>query len=529
MHIRKFRAIAGILTLVSALTLGSGSPAAAETAHPGAPGIGDYLFPGLGNGGYDARHYTLNLRYPNPTAAPEGQVHGMVRMDATSTQALSSFNLDFAGDTIASVRVEGRPARFDWQRPAEELVITPSRAIRRGQAFTVQVAFTAHPSTPAPDNTFPVGWIATQGGSSFSSFQPNLAHHAFPVSDHPSDKATYAFGLDVPRGMTAVANGVPAGKRTSASRTVFTYVERSPLAAELIQLAVGDYSIVQRGTVAGVAYRDVIANTQRGLLKPAFAQGPAQLTWAAGKIGRFPHAIYGNLGVDQRFGYSLETQGISLHSVGLFDPNFLPGRTGQEWFYNAIMVHEIAHEWFGDSVSPSRWSDIWLNEGFATYIEKLYEQDHGTLDEWGHPSLEAYMRDQYGQGDTLRTQYGPVARPLSADTVYSPLVYDGAALVLYALQQRVGDDTFHRIVQGWPRQFRGTSASTDDFITFASRTSGQNLSGFLGAWLYGTRTPPMPGHPDWTVAPPTAAETTTGMDDRERSTMRTRTFTLAPK
>jgi aminopeptidase N len=512
---RRTRIFSGLSVLITAAALlltATPGAVAAGAGRPGTPGLGDYLFPGLGNGGYDAKDYTLKLRYPTAPAQP---VQGTVVMDAVAGHDLSSFNLDFAGDAVTAVRVDGRPASFDWQQQAEELVITPSRSLHRGCSFKVEVTFTSHPITPSPDDLYPVGWIATAKGS-FTSFQPDAAHRAIPVNDHPSDKATWRFELDVPRGVTAVANGVPAGQRHTSDRTVWSYVERSPLATELIQLATGtDLSVVERKPVAGVAYRDVIAQGPRALFEPAFAHGPAQLEWATNKIGRFPNAIYGNLGVDHRFGYALETQGLSLHSSGLFDPTFIPGRTGEWWFYSTVMVHEIYHEWYGNSVSPARWSDLWLNEGWATWGMKQYEHEMGTIDEWGYPSLEEYMRDQYAQGDIMRHESGPVARPDSAAVLFSATAYDGGALVLYALQQKVGPDKFQRIAREWPQRFRGTSASTDDFIAFASRVSGQDLTGFLRAWLYADRTPAMPGHPDWTVQPMTTAAASAQAQERD--------------
>lgn len=257
--------------------------------------------------------------------------------------------------------------------------------------------------------------------------------------------------------------------------------------------------------MAGVAYRDVIADGRRDLLERPFARGPAQLAWAIDEVGRFPHAVYGNLGVDTLLGYALETQGLSLHGYGMFDPTFVPGRSGQPWFYESVMVHEIAHEWFGNSVSPRRWSDLWLNEGWATWMMRRFEQDMGTTDEWGHASVEDYMRAQYSQGDLWRSRYGPVARPRSAEVLFSPNAYDGGALVLYALRERVGEQTFEAIQRGWPRRFRDRSAGTEDFIRFASRVSGEDLGLFLRSWLYGETTPPMPGHPDWTAEPATPA------------------------
>jgi aminopeptidase N len=506
---RRLLAGAGVLITVAAVTLTSAAAAAADAPTPGAPGLGDRLFQNLGNGGYDAQQYALKLRYA--AGAPDQPVRGVVRMDATATQNLSSFNLDFAGDAIREVKVNGKPARVDWQQ--EELVITPAAPLWRGRVFTAEVEFTSHPVRPAADDLYPVGWIATEHGS-FAGFQPNTAHRAFPVNDHPADKARYRFELDVPEGTVAVANGSPTGHRTANGRTVWTYQECRPLASELVQLAVGtDLQVVNRPSVDGVAQRDVIAAGRKDVIEPAFANGPELLHWTINKMGgAFPTRLYGNLGVDLLFGYSLETQSLALHSYGLFDPAFIPGRTGQHWFEDPIQVHEITHEYFGNSVSPAKWDDVWLDEGPATYMMTVYEAEMGTIDEWGYASFEEYMRDQYRQGDQMRADFGPVARPLTGEGLFSPIVYDGATLVLYALQQKVGTPTFYRILTGWPKKFVNTSRGTEDFISYASSVAGRDLGGFLRPWVYGDATPPMPGHRDWTVDP--VAATATAADTR---------------
>jgi aminopeptidase N len=172
------------------------------------------------------------------------------------------------------------------------------------------------------------------------------------------------------------------------------------------------------------------------------------------------------------------------------------------------MLHELSHMWFGDSVSPYEWSDLWLNEGHASWYEFTYAAEKGFLandtagypDEVGYADLDSLMRAVYAHGDQWRHDFGPVALP-NAETLFSLNVYHGGALVLYALRQVVGDATFQRIERGWVQRYRDQSASTADFIALASRIAGRDLTGFLRDWLYGERTPPMPGHPDWTVDP----------------------------
>ena len=161
------------------------------------------------------------------------------------------------------------------------------------------------------------------------------------------------------------------------------------------------------------------------------------------------------------------------------------------------MVHELAHQWFGNSVAPARWSDLWLNEGHATWYELGYAAELFGLD------LEATMRAAYADGDRLRAEVGPVARPKSGEprVLFSDNVYAGGALVLYALRQRVGDAAFRTIERAWVDERRDGVASTEDFIALATRVSGQDQTTFLRDWLYETTTPSMPGHPEWTGGP----------------------------
>ena len=482
-----------------AAALSFASPTApAVAAPPGALGIGDYLFPTLGNPGYDARHYTLDVRYA--TAAPAQQISGTLRMEAVATDKLNSINLDFAGDSFGAVTVDGRAAAT--AQAGEDIVIAATPPIKSGQSFSVVVPFTSHIFTPAPGDVFPFGWFATVDGS-VTAFQPDVAHLSYPVNDHPADKATYTFHLDVPTGVTAVANGVATGSSSAAGRTVYSYEERSPMASELVQMTVGDIAVIDRGTAAGVKLRDVASNANRRIIEPALMRTPTHVRWMVDKVGRYPFENYGVLAADQLFFYALETQTLSLHAELFFDPRFAPGVTGQRWFYEPIMVHELAHQWFGDSVAPERWSDVWLNEGHATWYEREWEQEVGQIDENGFSSFEAFMRDQYAKANQYRADFGPVALPTHNDLfgLFSDNVYGGGSLVLYALQQQVGDATFRAIERAWAQRKSGQSVGTDDFIALASEVSGQDLTAFLSAWVYGETVPPMPGHPDWTADP----------------------------
>jgi aminopeptidase N len=479
--------------LALAILAVSATPAVASHGHappsPGAVGIGDPLFPGLGNGGYDARHYTLDLRYA--TATPVQTVSGTVTMHARATQALSRFNLDFAGDSVDSVRVDGRPARWTWSD--EEISITPSRPLRDHERFVARVSYTAHTRTQTPeDQNVPFGWFTVNGGS-VTAGQPNFAHVIYPVNDHQADKASYDIHFDVPAGTTAVANGDLVFRRTNGGRTRSAYLMREPMASELIQLAVGQFDVIRRPSRDGVRIRDVSSSTVTDAVEPALARTPDHLSWMIDQVGRYPFGVYGVLVGDEPFFYALETQTLSLHPAFLFMAPRPPSN------YEPIMVHELAHQWFGDSVAPVRWQDVWLNEGHADYYQQVYAEEFFE----GPGYTVAYWRDAYRRANQLRAQYGPVAKPTGSDifTLFSDNVYSGGSLVLYALRQVVGESTFRAIERSWVRRYKGESVSTEQFIAHVNRVSHRNLTSFLRDWLYGETVPPMPGHPDWTADP----------------------------
>ena len=485
------------VSVATAALLAAGiTPAAAHgsSPSPGATGIGDRLYPELGNGGYDALHYALNLRYA--TSKPSQGIDGTVTMTARATQSLSRFDLDFAGKGVGSVRVNGQAASF--RRVREEIVITPRRAIKKGHRFVVQVRhFTADPTVVDEDDERTTAFAISPDGSATAG-QPNYMHLVYPSNDHPRDKATFSFRFDVPAGQTAVANGDFTGRRVAHGRAVWTYEMRRPMATELTNLVVGKFTVVQRGTVNGVRIRDVVPTRLLDYYNARLPVERGQVAWMEQRVGRYPFHQYGTLVNDAPIGFALENQTLSL-----YDPVWWEYPQG---VWEPVMTHELAHQWFGDDVAPWSWSDIWQNEGHATWYELLYAAERGQLaDDTGlEGDFTEVMRQLYAQGDEWRAESGPVARPTDASQQFADNVYYGGAVVLYALRQKIGATAFQHVERAWVRQYAGRSASTQDFIRLASRVSGRNLRPFLTAWLYGTTTPPMPGHPDWTVTPPSA-------------------------
>jgi aminopeptidase N len=490
--------------LLAAVVLSFFAAPALAAPSPGSSGLGDRLFPELGNGGYDVQHYDLDLRYA--TSAPSQSIDGTVTILARATQDLSRFDLDFAGQSVGSISVNGLPAKFT--RTPDDLVITPRLPLRNGLPFIVTVShFVAAPTVANSDDFATTAFFYHPAGSATAP-QPNWAHLFLPSNDHPRDKASFDIRFDVPAGTTAVSNGVKLLQWTDRGRTHFVYVQRQPMATELLQLAVGQYDVTNVGFHSGVYLRDVTSENITAAIQPLLGVTPSQIDWMQSRIGKYPFDLYGSLVVEADLGFALETQTLEL-----MDTSWFYDFTRDTW--DPTLLHEMSHMWFGDSVAPYSWSDLWLNEGHASWYEFLYAEDKGFLegDTEGYPDDDGYadfddlMKAVYAHGDEWRAQSGPVALPTSEDTLFDLQRYHGGALVLYALRQKIGDGPFQSIERAYVDRFKDRSVSTDDYIALAAQVTGRHdVAPFLRDWLYGTKTPAMPGHPDWTVNPVTQAK-----------------------
>jgi len=468
------------VALTAGALLGAALPDALPDARPA--GLGDRLFPGLGNPGYDVGSYDISFDYSGHNTDPL-DARTVIDARVTAPGGLSRFNLDFAGGSVRSVEVNGRTAAH--ARAKEDLVVAPAQRLAFGQHLHIVVR---HTSTTGGGKTG--GWVRTRDGLAMAN-QADAAHRVFPGNDHPSDKAQFTFRVRAPRGYTVVAGGLPAGRERTARHTVWTYRSDHPLATELAQVSIGRSAVLRRTGPHGLPVRDVVPRSEAAALRPWLKQTPAQIAWLERRLGRYPFGAYGLLIADATTGFELETQTLSLFERDLFRSG-----AGPAWYRKSLMVHELTHQWFGDSVTPERWDDLWLNESHATWYEWLYGQHSGG------PSLERRARSAYWHSDTWRKRYGPPARlrPARHDDkidIFRPIVYDGSAVVLYALRQKIGEEAFGRLERAWLARHRDGNASTADFVRLASAVYGRDLGGFLHAWLYGAKTPPMPGHPDW--------------------------------
>jgi aminopeptidase N len=441
-------------------------PTTTRTIKPvaGAAGVGDALFPGLGNGGYDVASYTIVI-----DARPDDPaIRATTRIDAVATIDLLSFDLDLHGFSLRSILVDGTAAAF--VRDGDEVIVTPSQPIVERAKFSVDLAYDGIPQPLSDPDIGRVGWLDI-GPTSYVVGEPHGAHSWFPGNDHPSDKATFEIRVTVPAGVTAVANGVLREKRDAGNSTTWIWDQREPMATYLAMVAIGDFTI-QTGTGPhGLPLRNVFATRLAAAAADATARTAEMIEMLESWFGAYPFATYGALVVDDGFGFALETQTLSLF------PRSIAVRTIAS---ERIQVHELAHQWFGDSLTLSRWQDMWLNEGFATYAESLWLE---------HTQL-GFDIDREMQSFANK-RYGPIAHP-TADNLFADAVYERGAVVLHALRRTVGDQIFSAIMLDYATTFRHNSVDTAAFVALVNRHAGAPMDSFFDQWLNAPNAPPLP-------------------------------------
>lgn len=454
---------AGPATSTTTTTTTTTVPRAAGT--PGAPGVGDPYFPDLGNGGYDVDHYTLDLAW----LADEGVLDGVTTIEAAATQDLSRFDLDLVGMDVRSISVDDRPAAYE--RDGRELVITPAQGIVEGDDFTTKVTYGGRP-TPVTMGTdlFAVGW-QTDGREAFVVSEPAGAATFFPVNDHPSDKATYTIRVTAPSDQTVAANGLLTAEDDSGpGATSWTYEARDLMASYLVQIAIGDYELVDGPAVGGVVVRHAFHRSQLDDGRVATEKTGAMVELLSEVFGPYPFEVYGVLVVDEDLGFALETQTLTI--IG---SDIASQRRGAD----TVLLHELSHQWFGNSVSVAGWNDIWLNEGFATYAEWIYSE------RTGGQTAAAIARRAGQLGPELDLPPGDPG----PDELFPTSVYLRGGMALQALREAVGDEPFFEILRTWAADRAGATGSTEQFIALAERVSGQDLAALFDEWLYSNTRP----------------------------------------
>lgn len=442
--------------------------------HAGSSGLGDSLFPEFGNGGYDVQHYTLDITVNNVSTS---DLTAITTIEAKATQVLSSFNLDFIGFEISSVTVNEEPA--DFERDGQELTITPSTLLAENESFTVSIQYSGSPEDLVSQALpFQTGWVTFDGGS-FVLSEPDGSASFYPVNDHPLDKASYTFRVTVPEPFEVAANGVLTETTDNGDTNTFLFEARDPMASYLATINIDEFDVETMESEAGTPIRNYYATDLPEEVRKPFARQGEMLAYFGGLFGPYPFEVYGSLVLNTEFGAALENQTMSIFGIDMINVDDVKGT-------ELVVAHELAHQWFGDSVSVADWSEIWLNEGFATYAEGLWIEHtdrRGALDEW--------VKSQYEDLLLYLEYVTPPGNP-PADNLFNGGVYVWGGLTLHALRLEVGDEVFFEILRTYHERYQGGNATTDGFIAIAEEVSGKDLREFFDNWLYSAKIPPIP-------------------------------------
>jgi aminopeptidase N len=463
----------------------SGTPTTTATeAAAGVEGIGDPYYPSLGNGGYQVVRYELDLAWD-----PSGEtLEGTAAIVATADRELTTFHLDLTGMEVTGVEVDGASAQFD--RFGSELAISPLEPVAPGP-FRVVVDYRGDPAGTTPEGSLfgPSSWHPDEDGA-FVMGEPFGASGWFPCNDHPADKAQVRLRMQVPEPFAVASSGVLEGtERADGGDRVFTWRTTRPLAPYMLALGIGRWVVdEQQGPVPIVNYMDPDLTEAETAM---FDRQPEMLEKLVELFGPYPFASYGALVVDDESPQAaLETQTLSTFSRASLG------------FGSNVVVHEMAHQWFGNSVTLTTWQDIWLHEGFATYSEWLWEEADA-----GPEALDASVRFAYGviggeaavaQGadpaevaEALPNIFPPPGDP-GPDQVFNPSVYLRGGLTLHALRLEMGDEDFFRLLKSWARRHRYGNVTTADFVSLAGGIAATPVDRLMEAWLYQPVVPPMP-------------------------------------
>jgi aminopeptidase N len=447
-----------VVLAASVSTSFAGIPVGPVAPVAGSAGIGDPYFPVDGNGGIDVLHYDVHDSYD----FGKGRLSGWTRLRVEATQQLRSFNLDLL---LPVDKVEVNGVRAAFERPSShELQITPAAALGAGSVFSVVVHYRGKPG--------PISylgernWLANRD-EVITMNEPHMAPWWFPANDHPLDKASFDIHITVPEDRKVVANGELVKRKVRGAKATTHWRAVEPMAPYLAFFAAGEFETHKgryRGRPWYVAVSRQLPAGQRSGLVRLMKKSPSITYWLEQQLGRYPFSTTGGVVTSLPVNFALENQTRPTY------PAVSPSSV-------SLVVHELAHQWFGDSVSVERWSDIWLNEGFATFLEVRYAETHGGGDgaTWltrayqSHPATDDFWNLRISDPGPHR--------------IFDGAVYDRGAMTLQALRKRVGEADFWKILRTWVSTRRHANGSVTDFRSLAETLSGEDLDAFFTAWL----------------------------------------------
>jgi len=424
----------------------------------------DSVYPQVGDPSVDALHYNLDLHWTPTTDT----LDGLETLTFRSTATAEEFQLDLGRSLeVDAVTLNGEGVDFD--HTGKDLVVR--QPVTEDQRYVLEIAYSgtprpaAAPTTRSDFNT--VGWTITDTHETWTMQEPFGAYTWYAVNDHPSDKALYDFRITVPAPWVGVANGVLESRATRDGATTTQWHLAEPAASYLTTVAIGDFRMATEESASGVPITLWVPRSRPELIEGLRAAGPG-IDWLEEKLGPYPFDSAGIVLVDSTSG--METQ--TMITLGMTDYTQSA----------AVIVHELAHQWYGDQVTPDDWRDMWMNEGMAMYLQGLWQADDEGLSDDDVMDYWATFEPE------MRAESGPPAA-YEPEDFGSSNVYYGPALMWHELRQRIGDKAFFELIRAWPAAYDNDNAGRSDYLPWLEEQTGVELSAFFDAWLLGKTSP----------------------------------------
>jgi aminopeptidase N len=426
----------------------------------------DPYLPGHGDPRYCVDHYDLDLQYKVEGNHLEGHAH--LRLIAVAE--LPELVLDLHALQVTALRVTGAVVAR-WTHRASHLRVRLRTPVAAGTELDVAVTYRGRPRRmPGPDG--PTGWEELTDGVLVAA-QPHGAPTWFPCNDRMADKATYTVTVRTDPGYRVVSNGTLVTQRRVGRRVEWVHEQAEPMATYLATLQIGRY-VLEQQPGSGTPTALVTTAARMPAARVAFADQPRMLTTFSRLFGRYPFDAYTAVVTDDVLEIPLESQTLSA-----FGSNHL----SRDWEAQRLIAHELAHQWFGNTVTAGALRDIWLHEGFACYSEWLWSEASGRTTAQEEAELHHALLARLPQ-DLVLADPGP-------HHTFDDRVYKRGALTLHALRRAVGDATFFELLRSWVDVHRFGVVTTADFVEHVRDEAGPHAALLLGPWLHESALPPL--------------------------------------
>ena len=452
----------------------------------------DPYLPGHGDRRYAVRHYDLAL----DVGVVGNHVSATAKLTVEAREEIDTVTLDLRAMTVRRVVVDGKAARR-WRHSHGRLSVGLGHKLKPGATATIEIGYSGNPK-PVPGIHGAAGWEELSDGITVAS-QPQGAPSWYPCNDYPGDKATYRIRVGADQAYRVVSNGVLTGTSRRSSRTIWTYEQREPMASYLATLQIGRYAVLPLPYAGGPggsggsnggnggggngngsgskrpAVEVLYPSRKKAATVKAFARQAEMVEVFTRLFGPYPYPVYRAVVTDDVLEIPLEAQTLTIFGTNHLTPG---------WENERLIAHELAHQWFGNSLTATRWQDIWLHEGFACYSEWLWSEHTGRMSAGRQAKVHRDKVNKLPKDLVL-------GDPGSA-LMFDDRIYKRGALTLHALRVKLGDKVFFEMLRAWTKARAHKGVDTPRFIAHAEGFAGRSLAAFFDRWLWRKSLPDLP-------------------------------------